>query len=119
MRFSGAADLLLRLSVAFSFLFPPVNALLYPYDWIGYFPKFMRGIVPDPVLLHVFGLVEVALGLWLLSGKRIFIPALVSAALLILIVLFNLNDLQVLFRDIALALAALALAAAHRPRKEA
>lgn len=114
-----AADLVLRLAVAFAFLYPPLNALIDPYSWIGYFPHFIHGIVPDMVLLHGFGLIEVALALWVLSGRKIFVPSLICAAMLFVIVLFNLSDFSVLFRDVSLGLAALALAAAHRPPRQA
>lgn len=116
---SRAADLLLRLSVAFAFLFPPLNAFVDPYSWIGYFPHFLHSIVPDMVMLHAFGLIEVVLALWVLSGRRIFVPSLICAGLLLIIVVFNLSDFSVLFRDVSIALAALALAAAHRPARVA
>ena len=110
------ADLLLRLGVAFAFLYPPINAVLDPYSWIGYFPSFLKDIAPEMLLLHAFGLLEVALGLWILSGKRIFYPSLVAAGILLVIVAVNLGDFQVLFRDLSIAAAALALAAMRRPR---
>lgn len=116
MRFGSTTDFLLRLGVAFSFLFPPVNAFLDPYAWVGYFPAFIPDAMPEMVLLHVFGLIEVIIGLWLLSGRKIFIPSVAATALLALIVLFNLGDFQVLFRDVSIAFAALALAIAHRPK---
>lgn len=119
MRFTGTADFLLRIGVAFAFLFPPANALLDPYSWVGYFPSFVHGMLPDMVLLHAFGLVEVIIALWILSGRKIFIPCIVAAAMLLGIVAFNLGDFQILFRDVSIALAALALAASHRPRKTA
>jgi uncharacterized membrane protein YphA (DoxX/SURF4 family) len=117
LRFGGTADFLLRLGVAFAFLYPPANAILDPYAWIGYFPAFLDGLMPDQLLLHVFGLVEVVIGLWILSGRNIFIPCLVAFGLLVLIVVFNLGDFQVLFRDVSIALMALALAVAHRPQR--
>lgn len=113
------ADLLLRLGVAFSFLFPPVNALIDPYSWVGYFPSFVRDLGPEMLLLHVFGVVEVVLALWILSGRRIFYPSLAAAAILALIVLANLGDFQVLFRDVSIAAMALALAALRRPKAAA
>lgn len=116
MKFGSSADFLLRLGVAFAFLYPPVNAFLDPYAWIGYFPIFMQGIIPDMALLHLFGLVEVIIGLWILSGRRIFIPSVVATALLLAIVVLNLGDFQILFRDVSIALAALALAIQHRPK---
>lgn len=117
MRFGSTADFLLRLSVAFAFLFPPLNAFFDPYSWIGYFPSFVHGVLPDMALLHGFGLIEVAIALWILSGRKIFVPCVAAAALLLLIVALNLQDFQILFRDVSIALAALALAAAHRPQK--
>jgi len=111
------AELLLRLGVAFAFLFPPVNALIDPYSWVGYFPSFVRDLGPEMLLLHVFGIAEVAIGLWILSGKRIFYPSLAAAGILLVIVVTNLGDFQVLFRDIPIALAALALAVLNRPQK--
>jgi hypothetical protein len=109
-----AADILLRIAVAFAFLYPPVNAWGDPYAWIGYFPTFVRDLGRELAILHVFGAVEIVLGLWIISGWRIFYPSLAAATTLALIVACNLGDFQVLFRDISIALAALALAAMHR-----
>lgn len=108
---------LLRVAVAFAFLYPPVSAYLAPYDWIGYFPQFMRGIVPDPVLLSGWGILEIVIGLWILSGKRILIPSSVATILLIAIVLFNLPQFEIVFRDLAIALTAAALAWSSWPRQ--
>ncbi|MDE1919563.1 MAG: hypothetical protein KGH56_02570 [Patescibacteria group bacterium] len=110
--------LLLRSGVAFAFLYPAIDALFDPYSWIGYFPKFMRGIVPDAVLLHSFGAVEVALALWILSGKRIFFPSVIATLMLLAIVLFNLQDFQVVFRDVPIALMAGALAVSAYRRSQ-
>lgn len=114
MAVSRSVDIFLRLGVAFAFLFPPINAVFDPYSWIGYFPGFVRDIAPGLGILHVFGIIEVVLGLWILSGRRVFVPSVIAAALLFLIVLMNLNDFQVLFRDISVAFMALALAVMHR-----
>ena len=76
------SNLLLRISVAFAFLYPPFDALTNPDSWIGYFPKFMQGYVPDLVLLHGFGIVEVVIALWILSGKQIFWPSIVATLML-------------------------------------
>jgi uncharacterized membrane protein YphA (DoxX/SURF4 family) len=100
---------LVRLGVAFSFLYPPVAAYFDPYSWIGYFPSFIKGFIPDELLLHSFGILEILIGLWILSGIRIFIPSALATLLLFLIVLFNWPQLDVLFRDISIALASLAL----------
>jgi len=110
------AHIVLRLGVAFAFLFPAINAWFDPNSWIGYFPDFVHGYVPDLVLLHAFGAVEIVLALWILSGWKIRIPALVAVAVLGGIIIFDSVDFQVLFRDVSIAAAALALAVWDRPR---
>ena len=110
------ANLALRAGLAFAFLYPPINALSNPESWIGYFPRFMRGYMPDMVLLHVFGAVEVVIALWILSGKRIFLPSMAATFMLLAIVVFDANNFEILFRDLAIAGAALSLAIAAYPR---
>jgi len=115
------SEALLRIAVAFAFLYPPIDALFDPVSWLGYFPAFVTNAfhaiaVPlklsDVVLLHGFGLLEVALALWALFGRRVRVPALIMALILFVIVGFNLDpaNFSVLFRDISIAFAALALA---------
>jgi len=113
----NAANFLLRAGVSFSFLYPPINALFDPYTWIGYFPKFMHGIVSDTLLLHTFGIVEVIIALWILSGKNIFWPSLAATLILLAIVFLNLQDFQILFRDITIAAIAFSLALSSYPAK--
>ena len=60
----------LRLGVAFAFLYPAISAWFSPLDWIGYFPDFMKGYTSDVVLLHLFGATELIIAFWLLSGKK-------------------------------------------------
>lgn len=110
------ANLILRLGVAFAFLYPPVDALFDPTTWFGYFPGFMQHLAPEPVLLHGFGLIEAGLALWILSGKNIFWPSVAAAAILLVIVGSDLADFQVVFRDISIAAAAAALALEARRR---
>ncbi len=113
------AYLLLRVGAALAFLYPPFAALTGdPYSWLGYFPAFVQGFVPDLVLLHAFGVVEVVIGLWILSGYKIFIPSLVATAMLLGIVFFNLPQFEVLFRDVSIACLTFALALINFPQKK-
>lgn len=109
------ANLVLRTGLAFAFLYPPINALSDPNAWIGYFPHFLRGIVPDMVLLHSFGLVEVVIALWILSGRNIFWPSAVASLMLLAIVAMDFSEFQVVFRDLSIASIAVALAIQNRP----
>jgi len=100
----------LRAGVALAFLYPPLNALVDPYAWVGYFPSFLRGYVDDFTLLHTFGVVEILLALWILSGWRIFWPSVAATTMLLGIVIFNLPNFQVVFRDISIAAMSFSLA---------
>ncbi len=109
MQKTGIAEWVLRAGVAFAFLYPPINAFSDPVSWIGYFPSFVHGYVPDEVLLHGFGAVEIILALWILSGWKIIWPCFIAAAMLVAIVAFNLPQLQILFRDLSIAAMAVGL----------
>lgn len=113
LRRRSLADHFLRGAIALSFLYPPLAALSDPYAWVGYFPAFTLALVPlDPfVLLHIFGALEVALAVWLLAARDVRTPARIAGVVLLAITLANPSQFAVLFRDLALALAAFALAA--------
>ena len=111
-------SLILRIGLAFAFLYPAVAAFLEPVAWIGYFPQFVKDIIPnDALLLNLFGLTEVVIALWLLWGKYIFYPSIVAALMLVGIVLFNWAVLDVVFRDLSIAAMAIALAIIHRTQQ--
>lgn len=108
---SKASSLLLRLALAFSFLYAAYGFWTAPNDWIGYIPSFVRNVgLSQSVLLMALAGFHLVIALWVLSGWRIFIPSIVAAVFLFSVVYFNWNQLDILFRDISLALAALALA---------
>ena len=108
---STAAQWLLRIAVALAFVYPPLHALSNPDSWIGYFPQFLLNTgLPPLVLLHAFGVIEIIIAVWILSGWRIEWPATVAALMLAAIVVFNGNQFEILFRDVSIALACLALA---------
>ncbi|MDP3645729.1 MAG: hypothetical protein Q8R25_01445, partial [bacterium] len=109
MDLKKVADWVLRGGVAFAFLYPPINALYNPYSWIGYFPEFTRGFVPDMVMLHAFGVVEIIIALWILSGWKVQWPAVAATAILLAIVIFDFSQFEIVFRDLSIATAALYL----------
>lgn len=103
-------SLILRVGVAFAFIYPPIDALFDPMSWFGYFPGYLQHLAPEPVLLHGFGLIEILVALWILSNKKIFWPSVAAVAILLAIVLSDVADFQVVFRDLSIAAAAAALA---------
>lgn len=118
---SRAAQWILRIGVAFAFAYPALNAVSNPDSWIGYFPQFLlTSGVPHEVLLHGFGVVEIILAVWILWGWRIEAPAAIATLMLVAIVVLNLTQFEVLFRDLSIAAASAALAAdAWAKRKRA
>ncbi len=104
------AHLFLRIGLAFAFLYPPIAAIGDPTSWISYFPGFVRGLPIDELfLLHSFGLIEIGIALWILSGRNVRIPATLATIILLAIVIFDYRDFGVLFRDLSIAAMALAL----------
>ena len=115
---SRASNLLLRLAIVFSLLYVAYGFWKHPADWVGYIPAFLHGFgLSNNVLIFALLAVHLVLALWILSGWRIFIPSILAALFLGSVVYFNLSQLDVLFRDISLALAALALAHANFSRR--
>jgi len=109
-------SLILRLGLAFAFIYPAVAAFFDPFSWIGYFPQFVKEVVPnETLLLSSFGLVEIVIGVWILSGKYIFYPSVLAAAILLSIIVFNWSQLDVIFRDISILAIALALVITSSP----
>lgn len=111
-------DIVLRAALAFALAFPALDATVDPYSWLGYFPGFVQQAaaaagVSGLVLLHTFGIFEVALALWLLSGWKIFYPSAAALALLGAIVILDYSEFQTLFRDLSIASIALVLALKH------
>lgn len=101
---------MLRIGVAFAFLYPALRAIFDPVSWLAYFPTVIRDLPIDSlVLLHGFGAIEVTIALWLLSGWKILTPALLAALMLVCIVAFNTADMDVVFRDLSIAMMAFAL----------
>lgn len=115
MNTTRAVSLLLRLGVSLALLYPAFNAYLDPYHWLSFMPPPLFDIVPDMLLIHGFGVVEIVLGLWILSGRNVFIPALGATLVFVLVVVSNVQEFQTLFTTLSMAGMALALALIHRP----
>ncbi len=104
-------SLLLRIGLAFVFLYVAVASFLAPDSWIGFFPAVFKNIFPQNLLLTGFSVYEILLGLWLLWGRYAFYSAPLAVLTLLGIIIPNLGALDIIFRDVGLLFAALALAA--------
>lgn len=112
-----APELLLRIALAFSFAYPALAAVFDPYAWIGYLPAVASTLAPgmEMLLLQIWGLVEIALALWVLFASRVFIPSTLMMLGLLAVVVANPGQFPILFRDLSIALAGAALVWMHRP----
>ncbi len=106
---------LLRFGVAFVFLFASVSAFLNPTPWLSYFPDFIRSMVSDAVLIASWGSGELIIGLWILSGYRIFIPSVAASCLLLGIFMFDFYSINITFRNVSILATALSLAIMSNP----
>lgn len=106
---------ILRIGLAFAFLYPAIAAWFNPFAWVGYFPSFLLTLAGghELILLHIFGVSEIIIALWLLWGRKIIVPASLAAVYLVGIIAFNLNQMDVVFRDISILAIAIALIVTH------
>lgn len=101
---------LIRIGLAFSFMYAAIDSFIHPDAWVGFFPVVMRNVIAPHILLIVFAVIEALLALWLISGVDAFYSASLSALLLFGIIVTNMRAFEIIFRDVAVFFAALALA---------
>lgn len=111
------SSFLLRSGLAVVFLYAALSSLMNPSAWIGYVPALARSVISAEAILMIHAVAEGVLAFWLLSNKKITAAALIAAADLFVIVLSNLAQLDIVFRDVALLFAALALAVLSSMRR--
>ncbi len=105
------AKLSLRVGLAYVFLFVAVYSTISPQTYIHYIPGLVRTLIKPEIFLYFLSAGEVFLSIWLLLGKYTFWAGLVSAAMIVSITAPNIGELNVLFRNVAIFYAALALSA--------
>ncbi|PLX26465.1 hypothetical protein C0581_04340 [Candidatus Parcubacteria bacterium] len=100
---------LLRVGVALSLLYAAIASFLSPAVWASFFPQWMTNIIPGTILLTIFSICEIILALWLLSNKKACLAGFVSALVMLGIIFTNLHSLDLVFRDIPILFAGLAI----------
>jgi hypothetical protein len=113
MVYSKYAPYLLRIGVASAFFYPPVAAYLNPDNWIWFVPDFVALFISKELFLNLFGIVELIIAFGLLFLKNPTIPALAASGLLVSIIVLDWQAFDVVFRDIAILLSALAIVALY------
>lgn len=103
--------LLLRAGLSIVFLYAAISSFVNPQDWVGFLPHFLTDRIAGDTLLKFFSLYEITLAAWLISGVYVRWAALLCALTLAGIIVFNMRQFPITFRDLALVFAALGLAA--------
>lgn len=98
----------LKIGLAFTLIYAGTNIFISPDNWIGFVPQFMKSF-SEYGALYMHGAIDILLGLWILSGFRIFLGSLLSAVNLFLVTIFNLGAMDIIFRDVGIFFMALAL----------
>lgn len=106
---SYKSSVLIRWGLAFVFLYAGVMSMIQPLEWVGYFPPFLLQIFPQSLLLLSFSIAEILLAVWLVWGKYARAAGWVAFVMLFGITVANAGIFDVVFRDVGLAFAALAL----------
>lgn len=109
---------LLRVALASVFLYAAIAATLQPYNWIGYIPLQIRAIAPATSLLLGFSAFQFLLTIWILSAWKTRYAAGVAAITIAAILVTNAAQLDILFRDLAIFFAAIALIVGSEAKKK-
>ena len=99
----------LRIGLAFVFVYASVEIHIHPDNFLKYIPDFVFNLIPVQLFLPVFGVAEVGLAVWLLSGWKGHYPSLLSVLMIVGITAFNMEYFQILFRNVAIGFGGLAL----------
>lgn len=103
-------SLLLRVGLAFVFLYASLSAFVDPLRFSGYMPAFLPPAFVERVCLPCFSAYEAVLAACFLAGRRLLLVSSLSALTLLGILVLNPDKFSVLFRNVAVIGAALAVA---------
>lgn len=112
------AVILLRFGLAFTLIYAGISAFINPDAWVGFIPTFLKDFLVDEILLTAHSVGNIILGLWLLLGWKVYYSAFISAIAIASILVFNLGAMDIVFRDVGLLLAAVALVFLSKGREE-
>ena len=103
------ASVLLRIGIALTFLYASYSSLTNPTSWVGFVPDFVGNFIQVNLFLELFSYFQIALSVWLLSGYKMFYSGIVTVLVTLPIVILNPIQMDIVFRDITIIFAGLAL----------
>ncbi len=105
---------ILRWGLAFVFFYAAIASLAQTGRWMIYVPSFIAAVIPPQTFLVACSFYELILAGLLFSGKKIFWSSLLAAISFVLVVIFDFRLMGIIFENVGLAFAALALFDASR-----
>lgn len=99
----------LRVGLAFVFAYASYEICVNPANFLKYTPKFILDVVPHNLFLYTFGIGELFLAAWILTGWKAEYASIISVLLMVGIIVFNPEYFQILFRNVAIGFGGLAL----------
>ncbi len=111
-------SLVLRLALAFAFVYPPIAAFFYPDNWIWFVPDFVGNFVPKLIFMHAFGVVEIIIALGVLFMRNPTVPAIAACLVLAAIIVLDWSAFDATFRDVSILLGGVALVLLHKKKGE-
>lgn len=103
-------SLVLRFGLAFVFVYAAVSAVVDPLRFAGYMPHGMPPVLVERVCLPLFSAYEAILAACFLAGRRLFAASILATLTLVGIIVLNPDKFSVLFRNVGIIGAALAVA---------
>ncbi len=103
-------SLLLRFGLAFVFLYASVSAFVDPLRFVAYMPHGMPPALVERFCLPIFSTYEAILAACFLAGRRLFAASILATLTLVGIIVLNPDKFTVLFRNVGIIGAALAVA---------
>ena len=106
--------LLLKISVAFPLLYMAWGTYLHQKSFSNYAPHFLTQFISLGALLWILSALWVVIAAFILFEKRPFVPPLIAAIYLGIIIFLNARwgtpSFDIFYKDVAISLSALALA---------
>ncbi len=109
-------SVLLRMALALPLIYVAIASFAHPFDWLTFFPSFLKNHVDEKVLIGFSSFFDLLLAAWVLSGTYIFISSIFTAVFIGLIFITNLGSFSLIYGDLSIIFAATALAALSYPR---
>lgn len=103
------ASRLLRFGIASVLWYAAYRGFVDPNAWVGFIPVWVSSYADQFLVLKIFEVLQLVLGAWILIGIRLRIASLVATAFFIGIIVSNVGAFDIVFRDVTMIFAALAL----------